>query len=167
MMAPSSLSPALGVRGGGQVTPAQFFWRYMDFISADIADALEIPKIQLEFLDWLVDPNKQPPTQKEWAENHDLNPSTLRLWKSDKRFRDAWEKRLSQLNIRPDRVQEVVDAMHEKAKRGIGPESVAAAKLYLEYINRIAPPKVVVEHKKVDKLSDEELAKALQGLKSD
>lgn len=119
----------------------------------------KLPERVQEYVDWLTNPEKpdDEPTQVAFAKKRNMWPQQLQQWKRDKRVRDNIERRFEQLNISPDRVQQVVDAMFARAKAG----DTNAAKLYLQFIERLAPPKVIVEDKRVKDMSDAELAQAL------
>lgn len=115
---------------------------------------------QKYFLEWLVDPEKKGHQhQADVAAHLGIAAGTLGKWKRDPAFRRAWEERCGELNISPDRLQIVIDAMHNKAAKG----DVQAAKLYLEYVNRLAPPvqRISVEPQ-AQQMSDEELAAATE-----
>ena len=116
-----------------------------------------LPDKQLEFLEWLVseDPNKG--SERQYAAQRGMASETLRRWKKGMVFRQQWERRLAELNISPQKVQDVVDAMHQKAAAG----DTRAAELYLRYIDRLKPPTVVVTDQSVRSLSDDELAAKL------
>lgn len=117
---------------------------------------------QREFIEWLCDPERSG-SQREWAEQHEVAGSTLRRWKQDRWFKQAYEQRLAELNISPDRIQVVVDALHRAAAGG----DTKAASLYLQYVDRLQPKRVVIEDARVAGLSDEELAAELQSLLGD
>lgn len=119
----------------------------------------ELRPLEIEFLEWLVDPTRQG-TIASWARDHDLHPQTPHDWKKHPTFKAAWEKRLKELNIAPDRVQRVLDALWDKACTG----DSKAASLYLQYIERFTPKTTVVVHDRaVADLSDAELAEFLGG----
>lgn len=114
------------------------------------------------FIDWQVDPAPKSVkgSQAQWCKTHGVQESSVRRWKRDPRFKDALQSRLDELNISPDRIQEVVDAMFQQATEG----NTKAAELYLRFVERLQPPRVVVE-KAAAELSDEELAAALESVK--
>lgn len=114
------------------------------------------------FIDWYVDPAPKTVkgSQAQWCKERGLQESSVRRWKRDPRFKDALQARLDELNISPDRIQEVVDAMFKQATEG----NTKAAELYLRFVERLQPPKVVVERSAAE-LSDEELAAALESVK--
>lgn len=115
--------------------------------------AEEVTETQAAFIEWLVDPNRQG-TQAEWAAARGHVPKTVSTWKKDPRFRAAWDARLRSLNIEPDRIQGVIDAVYAKALEG----DTKAASLYLQYIERFTPKSVnVIEDRSARDMSDEEL----------
>lgn len=120
-----------------------------------------MPDLQSKFLDWLLSDPKDPPTRPEWAKLHGLHPDSTKRWKRDKRFQEEWERRAKEKNISVDRVQSVVDALHAAAVNG----DVKAANLYLQYIDRFTPKKIVrAEDVSTSVLSDEQLMAELRAL---
>lgn len=114
--------------------------------------------LQDEFIEWLVDPEREG-SETSWARAHNIGQPNCSKWKQDARFRKAWEKRLAELNINPDRIQKVVNAIYKAAtERG----DVKAASLYLQYIERFVPTQKVVTEERASDLSDEDLAKELE-----
>lgn len=123
--------------------------------------AAKLTEAQLGFLDWLVDPSKTKGTQNEFARKLGVNGGTLTKWKKDPFFRDEWEKRLAELNVSPDRIQNVVDQLYRAA---VSDPTGKAALSYLAYIDRYTPAKkIVVEDRAVKDLTDDELAEQLEG----
>lgn len=112
---------------------------------------------QRAFIEWLVAPVQEPSTQYAYAAQTNTAPKTLTNWKNLPEFREEWDRRLQELNVDPERVQEVMDALHIKAKGG----DVRAIKLYLEVIDRFRP-KVEVEVTRASDLTDEQLAELLE-----
>lgn len=116
------------------------------------------PALQAEFLSWLVNPDRQPTTQRQWAKDHDVHESTLGRWKRDPSFREMWERQLAELNIDPGRIQDVIESLWRVAKNG----DVKAMVAYLQMVEKISPPKIVIEEKSVQDMGDDELAAALR-----
>jgi hypothetical protein len=111
-------------------------------------------------LDWLLmGAERDPRTQYEWANLNDVHPDSIRRIKRDPRFVKEWDKRAAELNINPERVQSVVDALWARASDG----DVKAASLYLQYIDKFTPKRTVVvdDEREVAGLSDGELADEL------
>lgn len=115
--------------------------------------------LQLEYIEWLCDPERRG-SKVGWARDHGVAESTVYKWSKDRWFKAAYEQRLAELNISPDRIQMVVDALHRAAAGG----DTKAAQLYLQYVDRLQPKRVVIEDARVASLSDEELAAELQSL---
>lgn len=123
-----------------------------------------MPEIQSRFLDWLLSDPKLPASRAEWARENGLHEDTPKRWKRDKRFQEEWERRAREKNISVDRVQSVVDALHAAAVNG----DVKAANLYLQYIDRFTPRKIVkTEDATTSALSDEQLMAELRALTAD
>ena len=113
------------------------------------------------FLEWLLQgPERVPYTQREWAKQNDIHEDSLRRIKRDPRFVKEWDRRAAELNINPERVQSVIDALWQRAADG----DVKAASLYLQYIDKFTPKrKVAVEDDRdVVGMSDTELADELE-----
>lgn len=118
-----------------------------------------MPPQQSEFLDWLLSDPKDPASRTVWCEQHGVHPDTPKRWKRDKRFNEEWERRAREKNISVDRVQSVVDSLHNAAING----DVKAASLYLQYIDRFTPKRVVkVEDSETKGLSDDDLLAELK-----
>ena len=120
-----------------------------------------MPGLWKEFLEWLLlGPDRDPQTQREWARENDIHEDSLRRIKRDQRVIKDWDRRAAELNINPERVQSVIDALWQQAAAG----DVKAASLYLQYIDKFTPKrKVAVEDDRdVALFSDEELAAALE-----
>jgi hypothetical protein len=115
-----------------------------------------ISQNERDFIEWLVTPEaeRQPRYAKEWAAERGVHEKTPQAWKRDRWFRAAWDMRLQQLNINPDRVQKLVDAIYDKALKG----DVQAQKLYLEYAKGFMPQQRIEVVRPASELSDEELA---------
>jgi len=114
---------------------------------------------QREYIEWLCDPERSG-SKAQWAKDRGLHPGTVYNWMQDRWFKAAYEQRLAELNIHPDRIQAVVDALWRAASGG----DTKAASLYLQYVDRLQPKRVVIEDARVAALSDDELAAELQSL---
>lgn len=124
---------------------------------------IQLSDVQKEFLEWLVDPrtSAEKGTQKEWAKAHDVQPETPSRWKQDMAFRRAWDRRLHDLNISPDRIQRVIDEVYGIIENGSHADKIKAATLYLQFINRLSPKDKAPAgepEKDIEDMSDEELA---------
>jgi len=120
-----------------------------------------MPKIQSDFLDWLLSDPKEPATRTLWAEQNGVHVDSTKRWKRDKRFAEEWERRAREKNISVDRVQSVVDSLHNAAVNG----DVKAASLYLQYIDRFTPKRIIrTEDADTKALSDEDLLNELRAM---
>lgn len=120
-----------------------------------------MPELQSKFLDWLLSDPKDPATRAQWAQENGVHVDSTKRWKRDKRFQEEWERRAREKNISVDRVQSVVDALHQAAVNG----DVKAANLYLQYIDRFVPKRIVrTEDADTKALSDEDLLAELREL---
>lgn len=118
----------------------------------------ELTATQIEFVEWLVDVNRMG-SQTSWAADHNMSPRTLGEWKKLPLFIEGWNTRLKELNIHPDRIQKVLDALWDKACTG----DSKAASLYLQYVERFTPKAtIIVRDKAISEMSDNELAESLR-----
>jgi hypothetical protein len=118
---------------------------------------------KMRYIEWLTTPPRarQPPTEKEFAVMIDVHTKTLFNWRQDREFREEWQNATDQVIGDLDRRQVVLDTLFEASRDARNPRHVAAAKLWLEAVGAITPPKldVTVSHKAVGMLSDDELEK--------
>lgn len=115
---------------------------------------------QSDFIDWLVSPEKDC-SQTEWCRQRDINPTTATGWKKLGYFRKVWQERHESLVGSPERVQNILDALYSSARNG----DVPAAKTYLSWVDRSAPPrKPQAEAGTVRDMTDEELEGHLRAL---
>jgi len=114
--------------------------------------------VQEAFLEWLVDPDPKKGSQAEWGRRHDVGATTLQRWKKNRVFRAELEKRLAQLNVSPDRLQAIVDTLHRQAVGG----DTRSAELYMRYVEKLQPTRVVVVDRSVSELSDAELKERIR-----
>lgn len=124
---------------------------------------VELHETQLAFLDYLTDPRTaaEKGTQAAWAEAHGIVQQTASNWKKEPMFRRAWEARLHDMNIRPDRIQTVIDEVYGIIQGGTPADKIKAATLYLQYVNRLSPNKLPAKdepEKPLEEMTDEELA---------
>lgn len=100
-----------------------------------------MPLLQREFLEWLVTPAgvREPPTESGFALLHDVSVRSLRRYKDDPRFKEAWEERLRDTNFSPERVQNIIENLYEIAISGKTQQAVRAAEMYLQYVQRSSP----------------------------
>ena len=154
-----SLAVARGVLFGDRTTP----W---DSMAPKVTSKLT-PN-QAAFLEWLVTPSelREPSTQTELAKKLGVATTTLTAWKKDTTFRTHWDARLTELQVDPERIDQVMQALYKRATDG----SEKAIGMYLEVANRYRPQvNVHVEDARqgVDQLSDEQLAALLAAHASD
>lgn len=112
---------------------------------------IELTDKQAAYVEYLLDPNRG--TQREWAEANDVTEVTLRKWRKYQWFQHALERRMQELNVTPDRLQAVIDAMWKAAASG----DVQAAKVYLAYVHTLKPPKQIQETGAFEDMTDEDL----------
>ena len=106
------------------------------------------------------------PTQKDWAQRNGVAPRTIAGWKRDERFQTEWNRRLGLTYAHPDTIRKIVENLAHVASEP-GPQAVAAAKQYLEFIGMVSPPemKVTVQQAPQDlgSLDDRELVALIRG----
>lgn len=123
-------------------------------------NGVNVSDLQEEFIEWLLDPEKKG-SQNDWARANNISPSTLSNWKrSDRIFKDAWERRAAELNIDPERIQAIVNALFQKAKDG----DVKAMELYLRFTEKYTPKVDLGKpaETSLSEMSDAELQEAMQ-----
>lgn len=117
-----------------------------------------------EFLGWLctIKEDRDPPTQKAFAEKIAVPEQTLKNWKSDPEFLEAWEHYYRRSVGSPERMQRVLDMLYETAVDRSDPRQVPAAKEYRVAVEGVRPQQVEVSMKGSAKdLSDDELTALL------
>ena len=115
---------------------------------------------QQKFLDWLCTPSvaRIPSSQEAYAKLEEVDESTLRRWKKKPNFKSAWERRVAESQGSPERTQQLLDNLFQRALDGDN----NSAKLYLQATGRLAPVQVNVEHSgKVSELSDKDLSELI------
>lgn len=120
-----------------------------------------MPEVWQGLLDWLLQgPDRSPSTQKAWAAETGIHEDSIRRIKRDPRFIREWDRRAAELNVNPERVQSVVDALWMRASAG----DTKAASLYLQYVEKFTPKRRVVvdDDREASSMSDAELADALE-----
>lgn len=129
-----------------------------------MAGRTEISEQQAEFLEWLVTPpeGRNPSSQNEWARQHGLATQTVVRWKNhDAVFRAAWEKRMVDLGVGPEPMQDILNALRLAAGEG----DVQAAKAYIAWVEKISPPKKAEQDAAaIEDMTDDEFADMLEGL---
>ena len=120
---------------------------------------------QTAWLEWYAAPRSshapELTTQAHFAQSIAVPVATLQYWRKQKWFKSALSGFLDELNVSPERIQEVVDAMFEAAKEG----DTKAASLYLQYVDRLKPKetRIVIEDKRVEELSEGQLLAIVSG----
>jgi len=127
-------------------------------MSSGANSAEELTETQLQYLAWRTDPDRTG-GKAGFAKAHSVSESTLHNWDKSPRFQLAYEERLRELNLSPDKIQAVIAAAHKKATGG----DVHAMKLYLDYLERLQPTRVT-RPKGAEDLTDEELADLVAGV---
>ncbi len=115
---------------------------------------------QQKFLDWLCTPSvaRVPSSQEKYAHVENIDESTLRRWKKKPTFKAAWERRVAESQGSPERTQQLLDNLFQRALDGDN----NSAKLYLQATGRLAPVQLQVEHSgKVSELSDAQLSELI------
>lgn len=120
----------------------------------------ELTELQLEYLDWLLDPSKDKGTQKAWCEAHAVTERAVQKWKKHPLFVAEWEKQAMKAYGGMERLTAVIDKLYDAAVEGKGNDGgVKAISLYLQYVDRYTPKRInLTEGTSVEDLSDEELA---------
>jgi primosomal protein N' len=113
---------------------------------------------QQEYVAWRADPQRKG-TKAEWAAEHSVSTETLRRWEKTDWFKDAMDEQLHELHLSADATMEVVAAAHEKAKNG----DTQAMKLYLAFLERVAPVRQRADDGDLAGLSTDELLAMLEG----
>jgi hypothetical protein len=117
------------------------------------------------FMDWLctIPEDRDPRTQKEFAEKLSIVPQTLTNWKNDPIFMADWELQYRKTVGSPEKAQRVIQRLYETAEDRTDPRQVPAARAYLEAIDAIKPKKVDVTVTKspAKDLTDDELYRIL------
>jgi hypothetical protein len=125
------------------------------------------PPLQAAFIEWLTTPQieRDPPTQELWSRANGVSKDAPRRWKREPRFRQAWQDACSDINISPERLQDIIQTLHTQAVAG----DTQAAKLYLSYVAQLAPPqKITIDDKRsVHDLSDDEIRAQLAEMAED
>ena len=116
---------------------------------------------KMRYIEWLTTPPtyREPATEKQLAAELDVYSKTLYNWRHDREFREVWQDNTDAVIGGEDRRQAVMDALYKAASDDHNPRHVQAAKLYLDAIGAMSPPKVdvTVSHKALGMLTDEEI----------
>ncbi|MEO6590309.1 MAG: hypothetical protein ABIP06_13505 [Pyrinomonadaceae bacterium] len=117
--------------------------------------------VKISFVEWYAVPEQKrvPRLMSEFAVLQGVPERTLSSWKKATWFREKLAELFDQVNVSPDRLQAVMDAMHAAAIGG----NTKAAELYMRAAEVIAPKQMLVKVQSVDEMSDRELQEALKG----
>ena len=81
-----------------------------------------IPEYVQRYVDWLVMPRWERPkelsSEKAWAVANGFSTGSLSSWKKDARVKAAIQRRCDELNLSPDRIQDVMNAIFRAATEG-------------------------------------------------
>ncbi len=129
---------------------------------------VELSDAKVAFLEWHLMPASlrveegMPVTQLAYAASIGVNPNTLGNWKKEPIWQRALEARLAELNVGGDRLQAIIDNLYAIAIDRDHKNVVQASTLYLQYVEKLKPTRVLVESQKgTPDLSDEDLAAEL------
>lgn len=109
------------------------------------------------YLEWLTTPpgERQPESKAKYAVHVGVAEQTLRRWEKEKLFREEWRRRSDEVVGSPERQQKLLDRLFEQGMQG----DVKAADLFLRVTGKLVPPPVTIkDERKVEQLSDAELA---------
>lgn len=115
------------------------------------------------FLEWLctIKEDRDPPLQKDLAEELSVSPNTLVTWRNDPDFLEEWHRRYRKTVGSPERMQLVLERLFETATDRTDPRQVAAAKEYRMAVEGVAPTRFELNVTNARDLSDEALAELL------
>lgn len=135
------------------------------WIEDEKTGVLHPPAVIRKFLDWYVSLDhvggRANLTVSEMSLATGVAGQHIKTWFKDPRFIAALNQRLHDINVRPDRIQAVLDSIWARA---VGNGDMKAAELYLRYVGRLvpAPQKVDVTVTHVKDLSAEQLQVELE-----
>jgi hypothetical protein len=118
---------------------------------------------KMRYIEWLTTPptHRQPKTEVELAREIDVFPKTLYNWRQERDFREVWSDDTDRVVGGEDRRQRVMDTLYDAAVDHRNPRHVAAAKLYLDTLGAISPPREGVSGKAIGMLTDDEIEQLL------
>jgi hypothetical protein len=139
---------------------------------AELSSVVLEPK-QAAFLRWLMDPRStaQPEAdnpalykgnQADWAKLKRISNATLNEWKTETRFRSAWDEAIQRVSGGPERLAAFLMELTQIAV-GQDPHArtadrIAAIKLHLEVVGRHSPKTVVeIRDPRLDAAQDADL----------
>lgn len=97
----------------------------------------------MRYIQWLTTPpsHREPRTEVELAREMDVYPKTLWNWRQEREFREVWSDDTDRVVGGEDRRQRVMDVLYDAAVDTRNPRHVQAAKLYLDTLGAISPPR--------------------------
>src|SRR2546425_7993293 len=93
--------------------------------------------IKAEFAAWYFDPQREG-TQREWAQAHQVHPTTLSIWKSEPWMRALADKWSEEYDAS---FGEVARALYLRATDIAHPQGIQAARLLAELLGQFPTPK--------------------------
>lgn len=121
------------------------------------AQLYKLSEHQLDFIEWLCTPKaiREPKNQVQYGQQNHIHHKTLAKWKTDLDFKRAWDHRLTELQVDPENLEAVMDALLSKALK----EDTKAISMWMDVYRqfRPAPEPEVEEVTVLSELSDDEL----------
>lgn len=120
-----------------------------------------LPEHVQKFLDWTMLPkqDREPATEKAWAEANDWNPATVRQWKLKPQWRVALRAAIAESAVSEEKLKSVMDQVYRNAENG----DMKAVDTYLKWANQFKPQQhEVVEAPEIQRLTDAELAREFE-----
>lgn len=109
------------------------------------------------YIEWLLTPAdlRNPPSKAKLADELGVHPQTLRNYQKDPVFQRRLMEEGREM-ARVDRVPDILESLYRQAKDDQNPRSVAAARAFLEHVEKMVPQGDSVEN--VEQMSNEDLA---------
>jgi len=139
---------------------------------------VSLERRQALFLEWLLDPRssakpeREDPDQYKGSQNNlarrmGIAPTTLTKWKSDPRFKQAWDEAIQKVAGGPERLQQMLQELNDialgKDKSARTADRIAAIKLHLEVVGRHQPKTIIeVKDPRLNSATDEDLLAAAE-----
>jgi integrase len=119
-----------------------------------------VPDYVQHWIDWLLTPKAERgdlQTLEQYCASVNLSPDTTRSWRARNRVRQAINRTADEMNLKPERIQRVIDAMFKAAEQG----DTKAAMLVLQYADKLQPKRIIIEDRTLSGMSDEDLRNQL------
>ena len=112
---------------------------------------------QMAFIEWLCTPEalRNPQRQKDWCTENHVTFGKPAEWRNDPDFKLVWSRRMTELQVTPDRLAEILDSLHDQGVKG----NHQAAKLWISTVQAFMP--------KVNPVEEAPSATALADLSDD